>query len=50
MEWLKITTNSEIIRIPTDEIIFIKGDGRNWQPVTKAASLPSRYLPIPSWA
>ena len=27
MEWLKITTNSEIIRIPTDEIIFIKGDG-----------------------
>ena len=27
MEWLKITTNSEIIRIPTDEIVFIKGDG-----------------------
>ena len=27
MEWLKITTNSEIIRIPTVEIIFIKGDG-----------------------
>lgn len=27
MEWLKITTNSEIIRISTDEIIFIKGDG-----------------------
>lgn len=27
MEWLKITTNSEIIQIPTDEIIFIKGDG-----------------------
>ena len=27
MEWLKITTNNEIIRIPTDEIIFIKGDG-----------------------
>lgn len=29
MEWLKITTNSEIIRIPTDEIVFIKGD-RNY--------------------
>lgn len=27
MEWLKITTNSEIIRIPTDDIIFIKGAG-----------------------
>ena len=27
MEWLKITTNSEINQIPTDEIIFIKGDG-----------------------
>ena len=27
MEWLKITTNSEIIRIPSDEIVFIKGDG-----------------------
>ena len=27
MEWLKITTNSEIIRIPADEIVFIKGDG-----------------------
>ena len=25
MEW--ITTNSEIIRIPSDEIVFIKGDG-----------------------
>lgn len=27
MEWLKITTNSEIVRIPTNEIVFIKGDG-----------------------
>lgn len=27
MEWLKITTNSEIVRIPTDEIVFVKGDG-----------------------
>lgn len=27
MEWLKITTSSEIIRIPTNEIVFIKGDG-----------------------
>lgn len=27
MEWLKITTNSEIVRISTDEIVFIKGDG-----------------------
>lgn len=32
MEWLKITTNSEIIRIPTDEIIFIKGD-RNYSDI-----------------
>lgn len=27
MEWLKITTSSEIIRISTNEIVFIKGDG-----------------------
>ena len=27
MEWLKITNNSEIVRIPTDEIVFVKGDG-----------------------
>lgn len=27
MEWLSISTISEIIRIPTDEIVFIKGDG-----------------------
>jgi len=27
MEWLKITTNSEIVRISTDEIVYIKGDG-----------------------
>lgn len=27
MNWLKITTGSEIIRIPTDEIVFIQGDG-----------------------
>lgn len=27
MEWLKITNNTEIIRIPSDEIVFIKGDG-----------------------
>lgn len=27
MEWIKITTSSEIIRIPTEEIVFVKGDG-----------------------
>ncbi len=27
MEWLNISTNNEIIRIPTEEIVFIKGDG-----------------------
>lgn len=27
MECLKITTSNEIIRIPIDEIVFIKGDG-----------------------
>lgn len=27
MNWLKITANIEIIRIPTDDIVFIKGDG-----------------------
>ena len=27
MNWLKITNNIEIIRIPTDDIVFIKGDG-----------------------
>ena len=32
MEWLKITTSSEIIRIPTDEIVFIKGD-RNYSDI-----------------
>lgn len=32
MEWLKITTNSEIIRIPTDEIVFVKGD-RNYSDI-----------------
>ena len=32
MEWLRITTNSEIVRIPTDEIVFIKGD-RNYSDI-----------------
>ena len=27
MERLSISTNNEIIRIPTEEIVFIKGDG-----------------------
>ena len=27
MEWLKIATSNEIIRISSNEIVFIKGDG-----------------------
>jgi hypothetical protein len=32
MEWLKIKTSTELVRVSTDEIVYVCADGKNLNP------------------